>query len=162
MSEAYSDFLPLRVVTVGTDGKQRYDKGDKQRLIEACLLPGVSVAGMALKAGVNANQLRRWIKQYKAKRKGGAAPEVLDAAPTAFVPVMEIANDSLPLAPEQPVPSANALPAPVRREAVHRSQRSPLPPRLVAQLPNGVSLELECSGRDATLLTAMIAALRAR
>ena len=61
MCEAYSDFLPLRAVTVSADGKRKYDEGDEQRLIEACLLAGVLVAGIALIAGVNANQLRRWI-----------------------------------------------------------------------------------------------------
>jgi len=55
-----------------------------------------------------------------------------------------------------------ALPAPVHREAVHASQRPPLPSRLVAQLPNGVSLELECSGQDSALLKAMIDALKVR
>jgi transposase len=42
------------------------------------------------------------------------------------------------------------------------SQRPPLPSRLVAQLPNGVSLELECTQQDTALLTAMIDALRSR
>ncbi|WP_249174647.1 transposase [Burkholderia cenocepacia] len=50
---------------LGVEGKRTFDKRDKQRLIEACLKPGVSVAGMALKAGVNANQLRRWIKNTR-------------------------------------------------------------------------------------------------
>ncbi|MBC7415298.1 MAG: transposase, partial [Herminiimonas sp.] len=31
-------------------------------LIEACLVPGVSISRMALKAGINANQLRKWIR----------------------------------------------------------------------------------------------------
>jgi transposase len=37
-----------------------------------------------------------------------------------------------------------------------------LPSRLMAQLPNGVSLELECMQQDTALLTAMIDALRSR
>jgi transposase len=35
---------------------------DKQRLIKACLQPGASLSGLALKAGVNANQLRKWVR----------------------------------------------------------------------------------------------------
>lgn len=118
---------------------------------------------MALKAGVNANQLRRWIRQYKATRTGGSAPKILESAPSAFVPVMEITNDSLAPAPRQAASraNANALPRPVRDEVMHPSQHSPSLSRLLAQLPNDVNLELECSARDAALVTAMIAALGA-
>jgi transposase len=163
MSETYSDFLPLRVVTVGTDGKRRYDKRDKQRLIEACLQPGVSVAGMALKAGVNANQLRRWIGKHKAKLKDACAMDVLAVAPAAFVPVMEVTDGNGSVASKQPATIPKALPAPVRRRDAMRTEQSPpLPSRLKAQLPNGVSLELECAEQNAALVRAMIEALRAR
>jgi transposase len=154
MSETYSDFLPLRVVTVSSDGKRRYDERDKQRLIEACLHSGVSVAGMALKAGVNANQLRRWIGKHKAKQKDACAMDMLAAAPTAFVPVMEVTDGIGSVASTRLATPPKALPAPVRREAMHAA-----PSRLKAQLPNGVSLELECAGQDAGLVKAMIEAL---
>ncbi|WP_028212963.1 transposase, partial [Paraburkholderia mimosarum] len=55
------DFLPLRVIGKSADGKNRYDRDSKRKLIAACQAPGASVAGLALKAGVNANQLRKWI-----------------------------------------------------------------------------------------------------
>lgn len=42
----------------------------------------------------------------------------------------------------------------------HAPNRPPLPSRLVAQLPNGVNLELECTGQDCALLKTMIDALR--
>ncbi len=81
-----SDFLPLKVISVGRDGKRRFDKRDRQRLIEACLQPGVSVAGMALRAGVNANLLHRWICEHQKECRGTRAMQVSgDAA--AFVPV---------------------------------------------------------------------------
>ena len=35
----------------------------KQSLIEACGEPGASVAGVALANGINANQLRRWMRE---------------------------------------------------------------------------------------------------
>jgi transposase len=47
-----SDFLPLRVIGKSADGKNRYDRDGKRKLIEACQKPGASVAGLALKAGV--------------------------------------------------------------------------------------------------------------
>jgi transposase-like protein len=55
------DFLPLKVTHVDEGGRRCFDPDGKRRLIEACEQPGASVAGLALKAGVNANQLRKWI-----------------------------------------------------------------------------------------------------
>jgi transposase len=53
------NFLPLRVPGNSVDGKNRYDRDSKRKLIEACQKPGASVAGLALKAGVHRNQLRK-------------------------------------------------------------------------------------------------------
>ncbi|WP_407935923.1 transposase [Cupriavidus necator] len=64
MGQSELEFLPLRVINVVANGKRSFAKGDKRRLVEACLRPGVSVTSMAIKAGVNANQLRRWIEQH--------------------------------------------------------------------------------------------------
>jgi transposase len=155
------DFLPLRVIGKTADGKNRYDRAGKRKLIEACQRPGVSVAGLALKAGVNANQLRKWISldrkpagsRYKRRSAPGHA--------AAFVPVLEVANVG-PAHPLHRLPMPDALPPPMRREAMTDSQHPAPPSRLVAQLPNGVSLELECGQRDTALLTAMIDALRGR
>lgn len=52
----------LRVRLVGRDGRRRYDRASKNRLVAACLEPGVSVSKLALEYGVNANLLRKWIK----------------------------------------------------------------------------------------------------
>ena len=42
---------PLKLETLGVlrNGRRRYDPASKQRLVEACLQPGVSLAGLALK-----------------------------------------------------------------------------------------------------------------
>lgn len=45
----------LRVRHVGRDGRRRYDPGSKARLVAACLEPGVSISGLALTHGINAN-----------------------------------------------------------------------------------------------------------
>ena len=58
-------FLPLKVIRTGPGGKRTFEPGGKQRLIEACLQPGISISGMALKAGINANQLRKWLLQAR-------------------------------------------------------------------------------------------------
>ncbi|SIT37836.1 transposase [Paraburkholderia piptadeniae] len=140
------DFLPLKVTHIDEGGRRCFDPEDKRRLIEACHKPGASVSGLALKAGVNANQLRKWVKREYGQKADAHAP--------AFVPVVEVAA---------PRPATlEALAAPMRAETVRVSQRPPLPSRLTAQLPNGVSLELECMAQDTALLKAMIDTLRAR
>lgn len=75
------DFLPLRPVRVRSHGKREYDPADKCRLIELCRATGTSVSGMALKAGVNANQLRKWIRRERQVAQAG------EVALSPFVPV---------------------------------------------------------------------------
>jgi transposase len=61
MTEDVLTFLPFRVTRVGVGGKGSFDQLDKQRLVDACVQPDASVSGQALKAGVNASQLRKWV-----------------------------------------------------------------------------------------------------
>jgi|SRR5689334_6482607 transposase len=147
------DFLPLKVTHIDEGGRRCFDPEDKRRLIEACRRPGASVSGLALKAGVNANQLRKWVQRERGP-ECHRTEKPLDIHMPAFVPVVELAPSG--------AATSEALPASTRREAVRPSHRPPLPSRLVAQLPNGVSLELECGQQDTALLTAMIDALRSR
>jgi transposase len=53
----------------------------KQRLVALCL-PGISISGVALAHGVNANLLRRWIKQFSAPHPLPSIP-----APMPLVPI---------------------------------------------------------------------------
>jgi transposase len=147
-------FLPLRVTRVGVGGKRSFDPKDKQRLVDACLQSGASLSGLALKAGVNANPLRKWVQlreQSNALVRNGMA-----VARSAFVPVVAIDGPAPVLAS---APAAQPIP---EREPSRLSSRSATSARLSAQLPNGVKLELGCSAHDAALVTAMIAALGAR
>lgn len=63
MAEDDLSFLPLKVTKVGGKGMRTFDPDGKRRLIEACRRPGVSRSGLALKAGVNANQLDKWLRE---------------------------------------------------------------------------------------------------
>lgn len=62
----------------------------KQSVISACSEPGVSVAGVALANGLNANQVRRWMRERSieppSRRKAGGA-ELTALAGPGFVPV---------------------------------------------------------------------------
>ena len=63
----------------------------KTQVIEACLQPGVSVAGVALANGLNANYLRRWVKEHREQAAGstgkGAVVVSHPVKPTTLVPV---------------------------------------------------------------------------
>ncbi|WP_416047476.1 IS66-like element accessory protein TnpA [Cupriavidus basilensis] len=157
MMEFECEVPPLKVIRVRSNGKRDFDPGDKRQLVEACLRPGVSVAGMALKVGINTNQLRKWIRLYQATTEAAAADSGEPALP-AFVPVVEVGGAMR--VPESPA-SLECLPA----RAPASPQTSPRPPLtalLTARLPNGVTVELECGGQDVALVKAMIEALGAR
>jgi transposase len=125
------------------NGRRRYDAASKARLVAASLEPGVSVSRLALDNGINANLLRKWIKQ--ANETGREH----QPSASAFVPVLA-AECSLSTA----VTGRNG------EERLAKPERTgPLssPVRMSATLPNGVKLALDCDDMDA--LTAMIGAL---
>lgn len=129
------DFLPLRALRVRRNGKREYDPADKRRLIELCQETGTSVSGMALKAGVNANQLRKWVRQAR------QAEQTSEVALSPFVPVQAAV-----------LPSRNGAMA----------QGGPGSAVLGARLPNGAMLELSCGACDATVITLLVQALWAQ
>ena len=126
----------LRVVKVLSNGKRRFDPVEKDRLIDAAMKPGVSVARLALAHGVNANQLRNWVNLRRDREAQGALTVVAGQEASAFVPV--VAASPIARQPDMPAqPSAGM--------------------RLTASLPNGVRLELE--NVDERALSAMIEVL---
>lgn len=58
----------------------------KATVVDACRHPGVSVAGIALTNGINANLLRRWIHAASGVPGTGTAGQT-SAAVASFVPV---------------------------------------------------------------------------
>jgi transposase len=149
MSQNDLSFLPLQVMHVGDGGRRSFDPEDKRHLVEACLQPGASLSGLALKAGVNANQLRKWVRLQQ--NSGARVHGEVASGPSTFVPVIAV---------DAPAPALLLRPASERRPSSPSSRSAP-PVRLCAQLPNGVKLELECTANDTGLLAAMVAALGA-
>ncbi len=74
------DAQKLQVRLVGRDGRRRYDPASRERLVAACLEPGVSVSRLALEHGVNANLVSEMDKE-------GQSRSVLCLRLSAFVPV---------------------------------------------------------------------------
>jgi transposase len=159
MTDLEFDVLPLRVIRTCADGKQRYDPDGKRKLIEACRRPGASLAGLARRAGVNANQLRKWVWRHE-REMVAAKAHGIGSAPPAFVPVVGIDDTAPVLMRAQDVLS---VPEPTLQPAPSRPPpRSVSPVRLSASYPTVSWSSLNARGRDAALVTAMVAALGAR
>ncbi len=143
----------LQVRLVGRDGRRRYDLASKDRLVAACLEPGVSVARLALEHGINANLLRKWIKK---RRATWSAPR---SSPPAFIPVQLEGAADRALSRQSRVATVD-LPAAcdeARRPEPKGAPAFSALAKVSASLPNGVKLALECGDVDA--LTAIIGAL---
>ena len=153
MSDA-SNPLRLEVVGVLRNGRRRYDPASKRRLAEACLRPDVSLAGLALQHGVNANLLRKWVAEHRRRQRPGVAEGAIERAPDVFVPVVELRG----VAGVLEAPSPPSIQQPVHRAKTARHRDLPTP-RLTVEMPNGVTLRLECSGQDVELVSAMILTL---
>ncbi|TAH46756.1 MAG: transposase [Betaproteobacteria bacterium] len=70
----------------------------KQALVTACEEPGASVAGVALANGVNANQVRRWMRERGVEPPPRSSLAVqADTAPVSgFVPV-QVSSTPVPV-----------------------------------------------------------------
>lgn len=145
----------LRVVGRNKGGRSRYDEASKRALVEACLRPGVSVSGMALKAGVNANLLRKWIAQYLLERERSAATAVSSAlahehgtSDQAVVQAIDVVAPTSSEASED-VPSAFVAVVQAPQATALAVAATSLQPVLSAmalalhvRLPNGVQFDL--------------------
>ena len=153
MSEA-SNPLRLEVVGVLRNGRRRYDPASKRRLVEACLQPGVSLAGVAMQHGVNANLLRKWVAEQQRQRRTDVADGAIARMSDVFVPVVEACG----MTGAQERPSSPPIQQPVPAPRAARRMDRP-GSRLTVEMPNGVTLRLECGGQDVELVSAMILTL---
>ncbi len=140
--QIHTSFTPLPIIGIDRGGKRRYDPQAKRALIQACLEPGISLAGLALAHGVNANLLRKWVVKHQ--RHVPREVDVTAPAASVFVPVI--------VGAQEPTSMSGPMTTPVTAPP-HPSSR------LQARLPNGVTLELACDQQDTTLLSALINAL---
>ena len=97
-------------------GRCNYDTGFKLQLAKAACEPGVSIAGLALERGLNANMVHKWRREYLAKVVAAAA----QAQPVSahFLPVTlasvetAIVNRHGPVVPTRAIkPTLPKLPA---------------------------------------------------
>lgn len=128
-------------VRVNRTGRRTYTRAYKFDLVRRCSEPGVSVAGVAMAHGINANLVRRWIVRHRRA--------ALDATPKP-------APTLLPVTIEAPASRRGNADDQARLAARHRSA--------------GASIEIELHGMrvhlrgevDATALTTVIDVLLRR
>jgi transposase len=114
MSDRMEELARRLVIGHKSDGRSVYDEQAKAELVAECAKPGASVSRLAREAGVNANQLSRWVREHGEKRRALAAPH--EATQTAFVAV--------------PIETTPCAVAPAPTMSVH------------ARMPNGVVIDL--------------------
>jgi transposase-like protein len=68
---------------MGRRRRRRHSAQFKQAVIGECMRPGVSIAAVALRHGLNANMLRKWVIEAEHQR----SPKPLAPAPPTFVPL---------------------------------------------------------------------------
>jgi transposase len=90
MSERAVDLVPGLVRGHKRDGRCIYDREAKRELVRRSLQPGVSVAGLALAHGINANLLRKWITVATGRQviEEEQAPILLPVTTTHAEPVV--------------------------------------------------------------------------
>jgi transposase-like protein len=71
MADKSVEIVEGLVVRAPANGRRTYSETAKRALVQLSLRPGVSVAGLALAHGINANLLRRWMTQYGPEAKAG-------------------------------------------------------------------------------------------
>jgi transposase len=135
--------------------RRRYDLDFKLQIVKETLEPGASVAGVALRHGLNTNVVFRWRKQLREGRLGN------DQLPAAgFVPIY-VAED---------VALVRALPAPLKPDGKNVKaalSAEPAPAQAVGKTPGVIEIEtaggvkLRIEGRvDDRALRRVLAAIR--
>jgi len=74
-------------VRVNRTGRRTYTADHKRVVVEQCAEPGISVAGVALAHGINANLVRRWIVRQRRALIGTAAQSPAVLLPVSVQPV---------------------------------------------------------------------------
>lgn len=82
--------------------RRRHSDEFKANAVASCMQPGMSMAAVAMANGINANLLRRWVREaelgHSAARPGALVPSgsSSSAATPSFVPMQLPAKSALP------------------------------------------------------------------
>jgi len=95
MADTTVEIVEGLVVRAPPSGRRTYSETAKRALVQLSLRPGVSVAGLALGHGINANLLRRWMQQYGPGSTTVNAPSTA----TSLLPVNRLTATAQRVAP---------------------------------------------------------------
>jgi len=76
--------VPGEPVRITGNGRRYFSKAHKEAVIAKCLVPGASLAAIALANGFNANLVRKWVRDRLARESGSNAEAKL--LPVALEP----------------------------------------------------------------------------
>ena len=134
MTDGIAAIARRLVVGHKRDGRSIYDAHAKRELVQACQLPGVSMARLARECGINANVLSNWVRLHERTKTDAARGDVVEMPASAFVPV-------------QLEPAQQPQPASTMNVQVH--------------LPNGVVVDMQgCEPAHAGRLLETLGRLR--
>ncbi len=93
MLDPRTELVPSLIRGHRKDGRCQYDKAAKRELVRRCMEPGVSLAGLALAHGLNANLLRKWVDVLGGRMRPRRA-KAMSGAVTALLPVQVTQADT--------------------------------------------------------------------
>lgn len=105
----------------------------KADAVASCMQPGMSMAAVAIAHGVNANLLRRWVREAELRPPG----IVLDKPTARGMQTPEAKPLFVPVSLPSPVPAALAPTSASNCSAVPQRSLSPGPPAPPASAPRG-------------------------
>jgi transposase-like protein len=93
MADKSIELVEGLIVKPATHGRRTYSRQAKRALVQMCKASGVSVAGLALSHGINANLLRRWISQHDATEPASSAESRAALLPVTTTPAKAPARE---------------------------------------------------------------------
>jgi len=100
---------------VSARSRRQHQKAFKDDLVGQSLVPGASVAAIAMKGGVNTNLLFKWRREH-VRAKAGAAPGAANLLPVCVVPDEDPIPAPQPSAAVGPAVNRNARPGVIEVE----------------------------------------------
>lgn len=112
---------------------RRHSEEFKARVIEVARQPNTSVAAVALANGLNANMLRRWVREADVPSTPSHEPP-LSALPTFVRLPMPTTEPTLPPAPQAPTDVPSSIVVEIQRSGATVRANLPLCPASAAWL----------------------------
>ncbi len=100
--------------------RRRHAPEFRERVVQACRQPGVSIAAVALANGLNANMVRKWVIDAEARSAQRLTPGQLGPAAASDTASQSVPPSFLPLAlpaPAAPAPAADEIRIELQRDA---------------------------------------------